>query len=158
MEINHGREAEKLCLTTERLLLYPISNEAMRQLIEQEKNPDMKQAYTEMLQGCFAHPQERIWNAVWNIALKENPQIIVGDFCFKGLEADGMVEIGYGMKEGYCNHGYMTEAVKAVSAWAMEQADVTRVEAEADPDNYASQRVLEKAGYIKNGQQRIYRK
>ena len=61
--------------------------------------------------------------------LKEKPGTIVGDFSFKGISPDGMIEIGYGLKKGYCKNGYMTEAVKAVSAWALEQDEVTRVEA-----------------------------
>lgn len=62
--------------------------------------------------------------------LKEKPGTIVGDFSFKGISPDGMIEIGYGLKKGYCKNGYMTETVKAVSAWALEQDEVTRVEAE----------------------------
>lgn len=138
-------------IQTERLNLYPISDEEMKQLISEEQDSGMKQAYTEMLQGCLEHPDNRIWNAVWYMELKEQPGTIVGDFSFKGLGADGMVEIGYGTREGYCCRGYMTEAVRAVSRWAAAQEGVTRVEAETDPDNRASQRVLEKAGYVPNG-------
>lgn len=45
----------------------------------------------------------------------------------------------------------MTEAVTAMSRWASEQISVNYVEAETDPDNKASQRVLEKAGFGLNG-------
>ena len=38
---------------TERLYLYPISNDEMRCLIEKETDIEMKQAYTEMLEGCL---------------------------------------------------------------------------------------------------------
>lgn len=68
--------------------------------------------------------------------LKEKPGTIVGDFSFKGISPDGMIEIGYGLKKGYCKNGYMTETVKAVSAWALEQDEVTRVEAEAGGRNF----------------------
>lgn len=138
-------------IETERLWLYPISNEEMRQLIEDEPEDEMKQAYTEMLQGCLDNPEKRIWNAVWFMELKERPGIIVGDFCFKGIGLDGMVEIGYGLKQEYRKNGYMTEAVKAVSNWALEQEEVTRVEAEVDSENTPSLKVLERSGFVPLG-------
>ena len=35
--------------------------------------------------------------------------------------------------------------------WALKQPDVIRVEAETEPDNLASQRVLEKCGFLPSG-------
>jgi len=138
-------------IETERLLLYPISNDEMKQLIEEEAQDDMKQAYTEMLQGCLDNPNKRIWNAVWFMELKEMPGTIVGDFSFKGISSDGMVEIGYGIKKEYGRQGYMTEAVRAVSLWAIEQDEVTRVEAEVDSGNVPSLNVLKRTGFIPLG-------
>ena len=137
-------------IETERLWLYPIGDEAMRRLIGQETDADLKQAYTEMLQGCLDHPEDRVWYAVWYLELKDRPGTVAGDLSFKGL-ADGTAEIGYGLREGFCGRGYMTEAVNAVVEWALRQDGVTRVEAETDPDNRASQKVLERAGFVPTG-------
>lgn len=41
----------------------------MRSLIEKEADAEMNQAYTEMLEGCFMEPDNRIWYAVWNMEL-----------------------------------------------------------------------------------------
>ena len=139
-------------LESKRLYLYPISDEEMKLLIEKEKDEEMKQAYTEMLQGCLDSPADRIWNAVWLMELKEQKGTIVGDFCFKGLGADGMVEIGYGLRDGYCRKGYMTETVKLVSEWALSQERVSRVEAETTPENEASKKVLMNAGFRETGE------
>ena len=138
-------------IKSERLLLYPISDKEMEQLIENEEDANLKQAYSEMLQGCINEPGKRVWHAVWFMELKEQPGTIVGDLSFKGLAADGMVELGYGLRDGYCGHGYMTEAVKAISEWAIAQKGVTRIEAETAPDNTASQRVLKNAGFVPTG-------
>jgi RimJ/RimL family protein N-acetyltransferase len=138
-------------IETERLILYPISNQEMESLIENENDAELKQAYSEMLQGCINEPENRIWYAVWLMELKNHSGTIVGDFCFKGLCADGMVEIGYGLREGFCGKGYMTEALKAITAWALAQSGVTRVEAETDPENKASQKVLAVCGFIPTG-------
>ena len=138
-------------IESERLLLYPISEKEMEQLIETEKSLDLKQAYSEMLQGCLLEPEKRIWHALWFIELKSQRGTVVGDLSFKGLGADGMVELGYGLRDGYCGNGYMTEAVKAISKWAIAQKGITRLEAETTVENKASQKVLTKAGFVPTG-------
>lgn len=137
---------------SERLILYPASDGEMRELMENQRDPELRQAYAEMLQGCLDEPRNRIWYAAWYMELKAEPGTIIGDFCFKGLNPDGMVELGYGLREGYCGKGYMSEAVQAISAWALAQDGVTRVESETAPDNAASQRVLVRAGYVPTGE------
>ena len=136
---------------TERMYLYPLSDEEMRLVIENESDPEMKQAYTEMLEGCLSNPDKRIWYAIWNMELKDDPETIAGDFCFKGLGDDGVVEIGYGLKEECRHYGYMTEAVKAITEWALSQESVKQVEAETDAENTASQKVLFRSRFVSNG-------
>ena len=133
------------------MYLYPLSDKEMQFIIEKESDLEMKQAYKEMLEGCRSNPDKRIWYAIWNMELKTNPGTIVGDFCFKGLDGDGVVEIGYGLKEAYRHHGYMTEAVRSIIEWALSQENVKQVEAETDEKNTASQNVLSRAGFIRNG-------
>ena len=123
----------------------------MRLVIETESDPEMKRAYTDMLEGSLTNPDKRIWYASWNMELKDEPGIIIGDFCFKGLSDDGVVEIGYGLKEEYRHYGYMTEAVKVITEWALSQDRVKQVEAETDAENIASQKVLFRSGFIRNG-------
>ncbi len=67
----------------------------------------------------------------------------------KEPDKDGIVEIGYGIEAAYQNKGYMTEAVRAISQWALEQYNVTSVVAETEKDNYASHNVLRKIGISK---------
>lgn len=139
-------------IETERLCLSLSSDDEMMQIIRDEPCIEMKQAYSEMLQGCKEHPNERIWYAIWCIVLKHQPETIVGDFCFKGLNADGMVEIGYGLRDRFCKKGYMTETLKAICHWAIAQPGVTRIEAETTVDNVDSIKVLHNVGFVENGQ------
>ena len=83
------------------------------------------------------------------IAIKDGTHI--GELCFKGLDSNGIAEIGYGISEKYQNNGYATEAVKGVLEWALNNPNVTAIEAETDSENVASKRVLEKCGFILNG-------
>ena len=136
-------------IQTKRLKIYVASQDEMEQFIESQFNDVLKQAYTEMLNGCLNNPDQWEWYAIWMIELKDGTHI--GELFFKGLDSDGIAEIGYGISEKYQNNGYAAEAVKAVLEWAFKNPYVISVEAETDPENAASKRVLEKCGFILNG-------
>lgn len=136
-------------MKTKRLTLRVASDEEMRAIIAKQIDPDLRQAYTEMLEGCLAHPEIRDFYAVWMMETADGTYI--GDLSFKGVAPDGMVEIGYGTDPAFWNQGYTTEAVIALVNWALSQPGITRVEAETEPDNAASQRVLQKAGFVPTG-------
>lgn len=139
-----------MTVETARLRLVPISNGELKALIAREEDPELKQAYSEMLQGCLREPEARLWHTVWYLERKTAPGTVVGDLSFKGLNPDGSAELGYGLRAGCCGCGYMTEAVRAVCTWAFAQGAV-RVEAETAPENTASQRVLARAGFLPTG-------
>ena len=138
-----------MAIETKRLKIYPAAREQMEATIAAETDAELQKAYTEMLEGCLLHPDQWQWYAMWMIELRDGTHI--GDLCFKGLGANGAVEIGYGILEEYQGQGYATEAVGAVVIWALKQPFVTRVEAETAPNNRASQRVLEKCGFLPSG-------
>ena len=138
-------------VTTKRLCISPLTDGEMQEKVEKEPDGELKKAYSQMLAGCEAAPEKRIWYALWAIRQGDENGQMVGDLCFKGLGPDGGVEIGYGTYRGYEGQGYMTEAVIAMTAWAMAQPGVAFVEAETEPGNAASQRVLEKAGFLPSG-------
>ena len=60
-------------------------------------------------------------------------------------------EIGYWLGEEFWNRGIATEAVSAVTQYAFETLGMERVHAEVFEWNVASMRVLEKAGFVKEG-------
>ena len=138
-----------MLIETDRLKIYTLSKDEMECLIGKQTDEILVTAYKEMLQGAIDHPESWDWYAIWIIRQKNG--IPVGDLCFKGFNSDGSVEIGYGITEDNQNHGYATEAVAAAAAWALNQPGVTRVEAETEPNNKASQRVLEKCGFMPTG-------
>ena len=144
----------KAMIETKRLKIYPASKTEMEEFIAAQTDEALKAAYMEMLNGSFDHPNQWEWYAIWMIELKDGTHI--GELCFKGLNQNGVVEIGYGIGEKYQGQGYVTEAAKAVTSWALKQPNVTAIEAETEPENMASLRVLEKLGFVatgKNGQE-----
>ena len=136
-------------IETKRIKMYPASREQMEKIIAAETSEELKVAYSEMLEGCLQHMDEWEWYAIWNIELINGTR--VGDLNFKGLDENGVTEIGYVILGEYQNQGYATEAVKAVTEWALQKNNVTAIEAETDVNNIISQKVLAKCGFIANG-------
>ena len=139
----------KIQVKTKRLLLRPMTDEAMQAMIDAETDPELKVAYGEMLAGARARPSERLWYTAWCIAQRDG--VMVGDLCFKGVPKGGAVEIGYGILAAYRGNGFATEAVKAITAWAFAQDGVYFVTAETEPHNAISRRVLERVGFRPDG-------
>jgi [ribosomal protein S5]-alanine N-acetyltransferase len=66
------------------------------------------------------------------------------------------VEIGYWLIPRSRGRRLATRAVALVARWALADAGLERVEALVEPDNIASRRVLESAGFQKEGHLRSY--
>lgn len=61
------------------------------------------------------------------------------------------VSFGYVLARPWWGMGLMTEAVSEVVAWSLQQDGVWRIEAGCDVENFASARVMEKAGLVREG-------
>lgn len=59
--------------------------------------------------------------------------------------------LGYVLARRYWGNGYMTETVRSVISTLFEEPGVHRVAAAVDEENFASARVLEKAGMQREG-------
>ena len=136
-------------IKTKRLKIYPATQRQMEEFIAFQSDENLKAAYSEMLSGSLAHIKQWNWYAIWMIEFEDGTHI--GELCFKGLDENGVAEIGYGISEYYQNQGFASEAVQAVVTWAFREPIVTAIEAEADANNMPSQRVLEKCGFEPNG-------
>jgi len=64
--------------------------------------------------------------------------------------------IGYWMGERFAGRGYMLEAVRLVADYAFTKLQLHRIEAACIPGNERSVRVLEKAGFQREGLLRAY--
>jgi RimJ/RimL family protein N-acetyltransferase len=63
----------------------------------------------------------------------------------------GQAMIGYSMLPAWRGRGYVTRAVELLSLWTFAETAIARLVAGALPDNLGSQRVLEKAGFKREG-------
>lgn len=63
-------------------------------------------------------------------------------------------EVGYWMRVSALGKGYVTEAVRLLLELAFDHLQARRIELCCDPDNDASRRVAEQAGFVLEGRQR----
>ena len=85
------------------------------------------------------------------IAHRESGRVIGACLLFHFEEASARAEVGYVLGQEYWGAGYMFEAMKALVAFAFEQMNLRRLEAELDPRNVASARLLERLGFLREG-------
>lgn len=142
---------KELCVKTKRMIIQPMPDEEIENLIEVSESDELRTAYGEMLSGCKCDPENRIWYAPWRMTLKEN-HTYIGNLGFKGPIKDHAIEIGYGVLPDQEGKGYTTEAVQAMIQWAFYNSDVVFIEAETEPENRAFQRILEKCGFVPDGE------
>ncbi|PYG49781.1 MULTISPECIES: GNAT family N-acetyltransferase [Pantoea] len=83
----------------------------------------------------------------WAMREKESGEI-VGACCLQHLaNQDGApLEIGWRLNANYHGKGFATEAAQAIVKFAVEQVGVKYLVAVADPENAASQKVMQRLG------------
>lgn len=96
-----------------------------------------------------ADPASSGWN-LWYMISSDG--VLAGSCGFAGRPSEGEAEIGYAVLPAFRGRGYATEATAALVDWAFAHPDVVRVAAQAEPSNLASVRVLEKAGFVPDGE------
>jgi RimJ/RimL family protein N-acetyltransferase len=118
------------------------------------------------LEDRFPHPYTRSDAERWLASLAEQDpttqfaitadDALVGGIGLRLLEDvyRGTAEIGYWLGEGLWGRGLATRAVGAFCAWVFTSFAVERIEARVFSTNPASCRVLEKAGFNREGRLR----
>lgn len=83
------------------------------------------------------------------LAERSAPEVIVGMLEARLLAYK--IDLGYVLTPSVWGRGYMPEAISVLTALALQQEEVFRVQAFCDIENVPSQRALEKAGFLREG-------
>ncbi|MFC7881779.1 GNAT family N-acetyltransferase [Streptomyces sp. NPDC057376] len=84
---------------------------------------------------------------VFVLVRREDGRAVGGMGFHAAPDEDGRVEVGYDLAQSARGHGYATEALRVLAAWALAREEVTSVFATTEPDNTASQAVITRAGF-----------
>lgn len=70
---------------------------------------------------------------------------------------DGRGSVGYWLLPAGRGAGRATRALRLIATWALPEMGLARLELHTDPDNVASQRVAERAGFTREGVLRAFK-
>ncbi|MEO7210726.1 MAG: GNAT family protein [Chitinophagaceae bacterium] len=88
---------------------------------------------------------------MWGITLPGSAPIIGTIGYWRILKDHHRAEIGYMLKPEYWNKGYVSEAMNTVINYGFNKMKLHTIEANINPHNLASRRVLEKQGFQQEG-------
>ena len=87
----------------------------------------------------------------WGIELKSENKLIGTCGFHSWNKKHKRAEIGYELNKEYWHKGYMLEALPEIIKYGFETMELNRIEALIYPENEASQKSIEKLGFIKEG-------
>lgn len=84
----------------------------------------------------------------WGISLTDDPRLIGTIGFWRLMKEHYRAEIGYLLHPDFWGQGLVSEAMTAVMNYGFEVMKLHSVEANVNPDNKASVRILQKAGFV----------
>jgi ribosomal-protein-alanine N-acetyltransferase len=142
------RKLKMPVLETERLVMRKFEQDDLKDIIAWEKISSTENEQVEaqkFLEYCFG--EYRAGGAgPWGMQLKETGAI-AGNCGFPHLIFDELCgEVNYYIAPKHRGKELAAEAVKALLQFGFQEIGLTRIQARCDPDNIASERVMQKIG------------
>ncbi|KAI0849495.1 acyl-CoA N-acyltransferase [Daldinia vernicosa] len=148
-------------VTTDKCIIRAYLPSDAEGMVEAANFPELVQ----YMRNTFPHPYTLDCANHWiNSSTNSNPMVNFGIFTPEGTFAGGIGltphqdieyrtwEIGYWVGKKFWGKGIATSALRGFSVWAFEQfPELIRIEAGVFIENIASQKVLERVGYTKEG-------
>lgn len=146
---------DPLSITTDRLFLTPFAPEHADDLLAMNSDPDVMRYLGDIqtradVETSIERVQAR-WEksgySWWTIFLKDTDTMI-GSACLQNLahKDDAPLEIGWRLKTAHHGKGYATEAGQAAMDFGFNTIGVDYLCAVTNPDNLASQKVMQRLG------------
>lgn len=154
-------EIKQTTLTTARLTLRWMNQDDTEALYAIYADPEVTRywssgAWTELKQAeeSVAHTMAGYEDGKYlrfAVALNDGGPMIGTVSLYQFYPQNRRCEIGYAFASAHWGKGYAAEAVEAAVAYAFRELDINRIEADIDPRNAPSGRVLERVGFRKEG-------
>ncbi len=94
--------------------------------------------------------------SAWQLGIERRADsLLIGTCTLHSFHvASRRAEIGYALGRPYWGSGYMCEALGALLNYAFHTLNLNRLEADIDPRNHASAKILERLGFTREGHMR----
>ncbi|WP_163397660.1 GNAT family N-acetyltransferase [Flavobacterium fluviatile] len=146
-------------IATDRLLLRQITKDDVKEIFELRSNPETMQYIprplvktTEDALEHIAMIEEKIISNAginWGITLKGDCKLLGIIGYYRMQPENYRAEIGYMLLPEFHGKGIITEAVKRLITYGFKDLKLHSIEAVIDPENFASEKVLQKCNFIK---------
>ncbi|MBF4491398.1 GNAT family N-acetyltransferase [Flavobacterium sp. JLP] len=146
-------------IETERLLLRRITNDDVNEIFELRSNPETMKYIPRPLakntEDALEHItviEDKIVTNVginWGITLKDNPKLLGIIGYYRMQPENYRAEIGYMLLPEFHGKGIVPEAVNRLITYGFDDLKLHSIEAVIAPENLASEKVLQKCGFIK---------
>lgn len=148
-------------LETGRLLLRGLEDGDVDALYEVNADPQVarylprpamraREEAVAMLERCRRYVAEGT-GLTWGVALKPEGRVIGTVVLFDFNEQCAYAQTGYVLGRAHWGRGLMHEAMTRLVEHAFGAMDLRRLEADVDPRNLASLRVVERLGFVREG-------
>jgi [ribosomal protein S5]-alanine N-acetyltransferase len=147
-------------ITTERLLLRRIamddadeifmlrSSEGVMKYVDRKRATSIEEArafITAMNESLDSNN-----GVMWAITFRDEPAVLLGYIGFwRLIKQNYRAEVGYMLNPKFWKKGIMKEALLRVIDFGFEEMKLHSIEANINPDNEASAKILESTGFIK---------
>ncbi len=148
-------------LTTARLVLREIAERDVDAVFELESDPVAMRYWSRPPMRERAEAEASVARSrtffptragiKWVLARREDDRMLGHASVFSFVEPSDRAEIGYGLARAAWGRGYMHEALVAIVDYAFGPLGLRRLEADTHPDNTASNRALERLGFVREG-------
>ena len=151
-------------VSTERLLLRPMTLGDVENLVARRSDPDVARYQN----WESPYPREKAESMLADLQSMEGPEdqewymigverdgVLIGDLALHLSFGARIAEIGYTFDKTHWGHGYATEAVEALVGYLFEEVGVSRVSAMLHPDNLASAMLVERLGFDFEGHTKL---
>ncbi|MFC7686535.1 GNAT family N-acetyltransferase [Ureibacillus sp. GCM10028918] len=153
-------------LETERLILRKINDTDVGSIFKYLSDPEVMKYYgLEPFKSIDDAQGEIAWyhsilkeqtGIRWGITLKGTDEIIGSCGFLNTVSNHYRTDIGFELSKEFWGQGIASEAINAIIQYAFEHMNIQRIQALIEPLNSASQRMVEKAGFLQEGLLRKY--
>ncbi|QCR31262.1 GNAT family N-acetyltransferase [Lysinibacillus sp. SGAir0095] len=153
-------------LETERLILREITENDANSIFEYLSDPEVMKYYgLQPFEAVKDALDEISWyqsifneqtGIRWGITLKHEDKVIGSCGFLNTVSNHYRTDIGFELSKEYWGQGIASEAMNEIIQYAFEQTDIQRIQALIEPPNIASQKMVERAGFLREGLLRKY--
>ncbi|GAH43735.1 unnamed protein product, partial [marine sediment metagenome] len=148
---------DKLYLVTERLVIRPLVDKDVEELFAIYSDPEVMKFWSTIPWTKLAQAKELIdenaeafktgSHIQFGIEAKVEQNLMGTCILFNFSEQCKRAEIGYILGKPFWGHGYMSEAISALINYAFSDMELHRIEADIDPRNLPSLKLLKRLGF-----------